>query len=335
MPADGLALVYGDERNTYGELREQVDRLAGGLAARGSLTAPRWRWCCPTCRLSRSPSSRSCAPARGGAAQPALQGGRARVPLPGVRRRAVITDEAGEPRLPSVAEGLDPAPELVDLDSIEDGTLPRAPGADDDAVFQYSSGSTGGPKRVPRRTRTCAPRPTATSRHGPNGEDSISARSPSSTPTAWAAACSPRCERGDADPVRQPQPFVLAARRELARSSASGPPFSLGCRSTSACWRRRPRTPTCPRCRLCFSRPQRCRGRPSRRSSTASGCRSRELYGCTEAGCVTVNADPDPRDTIGSVGTPIDGRRAAHRRRRRRAGRRRADRRRRISAARR
>jgi long-chain acyl-CoA synthetase len=33
----------------------------------------------------------------------------------------------------------------------------------------------------------------------------------------------------------------------------------------------------------------------------------RELYGCTEAGCVTVNADADPRGTAGSVGKPIDG----------------------------
>jgi long-chain acyl-CoA synthetase len=33
----------------------------------------------------------------------------------------------------------------------------------------------------------------------------------------------------------------------------------------------------------------------------------RELYGCTEAGCVTVNADADARGTTGSVGKPIDG----------------------------
>ena len=33
----------------------------------------------------------------------------------------------------------------------------------------------------------------------------------------------------------------------------------------------------------------------------------RELYGCTEAGCVTVNMDPDPSGTVGTVGTPLEG----------------------------
>ena len=34
-PSDRVALVYGDQRMTYAELNEQVDRLAGALAARG------------------------------------------------------------------------------------------------------------------------------------------------------------------------------------------------------------------------------------------------------------------------------------------------------------
>ena len=33
----------------------------------------------------------------------------------------------------------------------------------------------------------------------------------------------------------------------------------------------------------------------------------RELYGCTEAGCVTVNVDADPVETAGAVGTPLEG----------------------------
>ena len=33
----------------------------------------------------------------------------------------------------------------------------------------------------------------------------------------------------------------------------------------------------------------------------------RQLYGCTEAGAVTVNLDGDPDATAGSVGRPLDG----------------------------
>jgi long-chain acyl-CoA synthetase len=33
----------------------------------------------------------------------------------------------------------------------------------------------------------------------------------------------------------------------------------------------------------------------------------RQLYGCTEAGCVTVNVDDDPVATAASVGTPLEG----------------------------
>ena len=34
-PSDRVALVYGDRRIKYSELHEQVERLAGALAARG------------------------------------------------------------------------------------------------------------------------------------------------------------------------------------------------------------------------------------------------------------------------------------------------------------
>ena len=147
-----MALVHGDERITYGELREQVERLAGGLAARGLTDGAPVALVLPN------------VPAFPIAFLAILRAGAVAVPLnPHFKEaelefhfrecgvRAVITDETGEPSCRSVAQGLDPAPELiVDLDSVEDGALPAPPGADDDAVFQYSSGSTGRPKRVPR-----------------------------------------------------------------------------------------------------------------------------------------------------------------------------------------
>src|ERR671921_1424047 len=150
--SDREALVYGEERITYADLQEQVERLAGALAARGLGDGAPIALVLPN------------VPEFVVAFLGILRAGAVVVPLnPHFKEaelefhfrecgvKAVITDEAGEPACRSVAERLEAPPELlVDLDSLEGGAPPAAPGTDDDAVFQYSSGSTGRPKRVPR-----------------------------------------------------------------------------------------------------------------------------------------------------------------------------------------
>src|SRR5919107_1654488 len=132
-PSDRVALVYGEERITYAELQEQVDRLAAAFAARGLTGGAPVALVLPN------------VPEFVVAFLAILRAGAVVVPLnPPFKEaelefhfrecgvKAVITDEAGEPACRSVAERLEAPPELlVDLDSLEGGAPPAAPGADE------------------------------------------------------------------------------------------------------------------------------------------------------------------------------------------------------------
>ena len=225
-PADRVALVHGDERFTYAELREQVDRLAGALAARGltdgapvALVLPN----VPTFPI---------------AFLAILRAGAVVVPLnPHFKEaelefhfrecgvKAVITDEAGEPGCRSVAERLDAPPELiVDLDSLEGGAVPAVPAADDDAVFQYSSGSTGRPKRVPRtHAHLRAEADGYAAAIGLTGEDSIFCTI-ALFHTYGMGCCLLAAVRSGATLILfdNPNPFVLQRARALAQIEREG-----------------------------------------------------------------------------------------------------------------
>ena len=57
-PADAIALVSRNQQITYGELRDQIDRLRGGLAGLGIGTATGSRCCAATGTRSSSPTWR-------------------------------------------------------------------------------------------------------------------------------------------------------------------------------------------------------------------------------------------------------------------------------------
>jgi long-chain acyl-CoA synthetase len=311
VPGERVALVYGDERTSYAELREQVDRLAGALAARGlgdgapvALVLPN----VPTFAV---------------AFLAILRAGAVVVPLnPHFKEaelefhfrecgvKAVVTDEAGEPACRSVAERLDAPPELlVDLDSLEGGSVPAAPAADDEAVFQYSSGSTGRPKRVPRTHRHLrAEADSYVAAIGLTAEDSIFCTI-ALFHTYGMGCCLLAAVRSGATLVLfdNPNPFVLQRGRALAlieRERATvfpGVPFTFRMLSEA------PEDADLSSLRLCFSAAAALPRATFKAFQERFGVPVRELYGCTEAGCVTVSLDDDPQATIGSVGTPIDG----------------------------
>jgi long-chain acyl-CoA synthetase len=308
---DRVALVHGDERITYAELREQVDRLAGALAARGLTDGAPVALILPN------------VPAFAVAFLAILRAGAVVVPLnPHFKEaelefhfrecgvRAVITDEAGEPGCRSVAERLDAPPELlVDLDSLEDGPVPAAPGADDDAVFQYSSGSTGRPKRVPRTHRHLrAEADSYVAAIGLTAEDSIFCTI-ALFHTYGMGCCLLAAVRSGATLVLfdNPNPFVLQRARALAQIEREEATVFPGVPFTFRVLAEAPEDADLSSLRLCFSAAAALPRPTFRAFHERFGVAVRELYGCTEAGCVTVNADPDPRGTVGSVGTPIEG----------------------------
>jgi long-chain acyl-CoA synthetase len=309
--ADRIALVYGDERITSAELRERVDRLAGALAARGLTDGAPVALVLPN------------VPAFPIAFLALLRAGAVVVPLnPHFKEaelefhfrdsgaRAVITDVDGEPGCRSVAEQLDSPPELlVDLDALEAGDLPPVPGADADAVYQYSSGSTGRPKRVPRtHAHLRAEADAYVAAAGLTPEDSIFCTI-ALFHTYGMGCCLLAAARSGATLVLfdNPNPFLLQRARALEQIEREGVTVFPGVPFTFRMLAEAPEDADLSSLRRCFSAAAALPRATFKAFHDRFGVPVRELYGCTEAGCVTVNADPDPRGTVGSVGTPIEG----------------------------
>lgn len=308
---DRIALVHGDERLTYAELGERVDRLAGALAARGLTDGAPVAVVLPN------------VPAFPIAFLALLRAGAVVVPLnPHFKEaelefhfrdsgvRAVVTDADGEPGCRSVAERLDSTPELlVDLDALEPGDLPAVPAADDEAVFQYSSGSTGRPKRVPRtHAHLRAEADAYATATGLTADDSIFCTI-ALFHTYGMGCCLMAAVRSGATLVLfdNPNPFVLQRARALAQIERERATVFPGVPFTFRMLAEAPEEADLSSLRLCFSAAAALPRATFKTFHDRFGVPVRELYGCTEAGCVTVNADPDPRGTVGSVGTPIEG----------------------------
>jgi long-chain acyl-CoA synthetase len=314
VPAtDRVALVHGDTRLTYAELRDQVDRLAGALAARGlSAGAP------VALVLPNVPDF-----VIGFLA--ILRAGGVVVPLnPHFKEaelefhfrecgvRAVFTDEASADGCAAVAARLDDAPEVftsVEPLIAEGGTPPPLPAIDDDAVFQYSSGSTGRPKRVPRTHRHLrAEADGYVAAIGLTEDDSIFCTI-ALFHTYGMGCCLLASVRAGATLVvfDNPNPFVLQRGRALAlleRERATvfpGVPFTFRVLAEAS------EEADLSSLRLCFSASAALPRSTFNAFHSRFGVPVRQLYGCTEAGCVTVNVDEDPVATAASVGTAQDG----------------------------
>jgi long-chain acyl-CoA synthetase len=312
-PADRLALVHGEERITYGQLGEQVDRLAGALAARGLTNGA------PVALLLPN------VPAFVVAFLAILRAGAVVVPLnPHFKEaelefhfrecgaKAVITDEVGSEVCAAVAGGLeDPAEVIIDLAPLieEGGTPPPVGAAGDDAVFQYSSGSTGRPKRVPRtHAHLRAEADGYVSAIGLTAEDTIFCTI-ALFHTYGMGCCLLAAVRSGATLVLfdNPNPFVLQRARALAQIERERATVFPGVPFTFRLLSEAPEDADLSSLRLCFSAAAALPRATFKAFQERFGVPVRELYGCTEGGCVTVNVDADPVGTVGSVGTPIDG----------------------------
>jgi long-chain acyl-CoA synthetase len=226
--------------------------------------------------------------------------------------RAVITDSDGAPACAGVAARLEAPPEVFPSIEplVEDaGAPPAQPAADDDAVFQYSSGSTGRPKRVPRTHRHLRAEADAyVAAIGLGPEDSIFCTI-ALFHTYGMGCCLLAAVRAGATLVvfDNPNPFVLQRGRALAlleRERATvfpGVPFTFRVLAEAS------EEADLSSLRLCFSAAAALPRSTFKAFHERFDVPVRQLYGCTEAGCVTVNVDEDPHATAASVGTPLNG----------------------------
>jgi long-chain acyl-CoA synthetase len=317
------AIVYGEERVGFAELRDRVERLAAGLASRGIGAGDS-----VALILANSPAfvTSALAVSALGAVyvplNPAFKQDEIDFCLRDCGVRAVIGDEPAVAVTRRIVEGRDdgiqlittgePARGAVSLDRlIEDHPgarlEPRSPG--EDLVYQYSSGSTGRPKRVPRTHGQCWAEADAYAiSMAIDPSDRLFCAIPLFH-TYGQGNCLFTLVRTGATLVilEEPNPFNLRRGRALelleqhAVTIFPGVPFNfrlladLDARADLSALR------------LCYSAGSALPEPAFRGFLDRYGVAVRQLYGCTEAGVITINVDPDPVATAASVGTPAHG----------------------------
>jgi long-chain acyl-CoA synthetase len=317
------ALVFGDERLTYSDLLDRVQRLAHGLTANGIGAGD-----AVALLLPNSPAFI--------VSWLAITGlGAVVVPLNPLYKqdeldfyfrnsgvRAVIGDEPRIALSERIVDGWDEGVRLIttapaggralSFDGlIEEGSgvhlASRAP--DEDYVFQYSSGSTGRPKRVARTHGQCWAEADS---YMVSMEITPSDRIFSAIPlfhTYGMGNCLTTFVRTGSTLVimEEPNPFILNRGRALELLERHrvtifpGVPFNFRLLAEAE------GAADLSDLRLCFSAGTALPEPAFRGFLDRYGVAVRQLYGSTEAGVMTINMDPDPVATAASVGTPAPG----------------------------
>lgn len=317
---DHPAVVFGEERVTYAELLDRVQRCAEGLGAAGIGPGD------PVALLL--PNSPAFV-----VSWLAITGlGAVVVPLNPMFKpdeldfcfrnsgvRAVIGDEARvavcetivDERVALVTTGAATGRALSFDRLVADHAgvrlADRAP--DEDYVFQFSSGSTGRPKRVART-------------HGQIWAEAdsylVSMRiAPSDTlfcaiplfHTYGMGNCLTTFVRTGTTLVimEDPNPFVLHRSRALRLLERERVTIFPGVPFTFRHLAEVEEPADLSSLRLCFSAGTALGEQAFSGFLERSGIAVRQLYGSTEAGVMTINMDPDPVATAASVGTPAAG----------------------------
>jgi long-chain acyl-CoA synthetase len=311
------ALTYGDEEISHDELWERVGRLAHGFATRGIGPGDRVALVLPN-----GPdfviAFLAVAQLRGVAVPLNTQFKKAELAFYfrdcGVR--AVITDQAGAALCRAIVPRVSPWGEAAEvitaIDALADGqpvlaAEPRSP--DEVVVVQYSSGSTGRPKRVPRTHRQLRAEVEGyVTALGLTADDTIFCAIPLFHTYGMGCCLLAAVRSGATLAILEDRgPFALMRERaleRLERERATVFPavpliFRLLAESRAQA--------DLSSLRLCMSA-----GNALPRSTFdafhgAFAIGIRQLYGLTEAGCVTVNLDADAALTAASVGRPIPG----------------------------
>jgi long-chain acyl-CoA synthetase len=318
-PAD-TALVYRDERISYSDLVERVERLAQGLASRGiaagdpvALLLDNDPWYV-TSYLAVTGLGAIVVPVNPQYKQQELD-----FIFTQCGVRAVISDERSAGVAERIVGGWAEPVEVIatsaahgiglTLDTLIEASEParlpdRAP--DEALIYQFSSGSTGRPKRVARTHGQCRAEAEYYSGMGIGANDRIFCAIPLFH-SYGMGCCMFSALRTGATLVllEEPNPFLLRRHRALELLEGEritifpGVPFNFRLLAEA------PADADLSALRLCFSA-----GTALPRASFDTfamkfGVPVRQLYGCTEAGTLTANLDDDPVKSFESVGKPV------------------------------
>jgi long-chain acyl-CoA synthetase len=285
---DGTALVYGDWRISHAELLDRVERAAEGLRRRGVSSGD-----AVALVLPNGPAF-----VTGFLAITAL--GAIVVPL---NRQFKVDELAFCLNACGVREVIGDEEEV---ERLIDGNPrqpiePRLP--DETFVYQFSSGSTGRPKRLARTHGMLWAE--AESYTWITPDDRLFCAVPLFHTYGMGCCLVAAIRNGAALVFLDDQnPFVLARRRALELlereriSVFPGVPFHFRHLADA------PGDGNLGTMRLCFSAGTALPRPAFDAFAQRFGVHVRQLYGCTEAGTLTVNLDADPVETFDSVGTP-------------------------------
>jgi long-chain acyl-CoA synthetase len=318
-PAD-TALVYRDQRVSFAELTERIERLGQGLASRGIGPGD------PVALLlGNDPTFIT--------SYLAITGlGAIAVPLnPGFKQqelefhfrscgiRGVISDERSTGVCERIVGGWDEPVEVIATSAAHGQTLtldmlieqseparlaPRAP--EEVLVYQFSSGSTGRPKRVARTHLQCSSEAQSYDAMGITSEDRIFCAIPLFHSYGMGCCMFSALRTGATLVVLdEPNPFLLRRHRALELLEGEGITVFPGVPFNFRLLAEAPADADLSALRLCFSA-----GTALPRASFDAfamkfGVPVRQLYGCTEAGTLTANLDEDPVQSFESVGRPV------------------------------
>ena len=313
---DHVAVREGDRDLRYAELVQRVECLAHGLAARGVRPGDAVALLLPngadfvTAYFAIAGLGASVVPTN-----PAFKRDELEFSLRSCGVRSVIAGPASIAVCERIAASWDDALQIigtgpdagdVTLDSLVEGNQPlalesRGPG--EAAMQQFSSGSTGRPKRLCRTHGQCMAEAQAYTWIEP--EDRVFCSVPLFH-TYGLGCCMLAAMRNAATLVvmQEPNPFVLHRGRALELLEREritvypGVPFQFRLLAEA------PEDADLSALRLAFSA-----GTSLERSTFDAfrerfGVPVRQLYGCTEAGTLTVNLDRDPVATAASAGLP-------------------------------
>jgi long-chain acyl-CoA synthetase len=318
--AEQTALVYREERISYAELVDRIERIAAGLAGRGigpgdavglALRDDPWF---VTCFHAIAALGARIVPVNPAFKQPELE-----FCFRAAGVRAVISDErtagvcerivAGFERPAEVinaSDAHDQSPTLAGL--LENGSPERLPARQPEEIFvyQYSSGSTGRPKLVPRTHGQCAAEAALYGELGMSAEDTILSAVPLFHTYGMGACIFGGAVSGATVAILEdPHPFLLRRHRALELIEAErvtvfpGVPFNFRLMAEA------PAGGDLSSLRLCFSAGT-ALPRPSFEAfGERFGILVRQLYGSTETGIISANMSDDPVATFESVGAPL------------------------------
>ena len=299
-------LVHGDERIGWQQLRERADRLAQGLASLGLGPGD------PVALVVDN------VPAFAVGFFAIARLGGVVVPLNPQFKEAEFDFHFAEAGVKAIIGHGDSGVEVVregepvPLESLmkgQSGSVEDAATADAEAVYQYSSGSTGRPKRVARTHRQLvAEADSLVATAGMVSDDVVYCTIPLFH-TYGMGCCLLAAVRAGATLVLagDAHPFVLKRDQVLAEMERERVtvfptvPFTLRLLAEA------PGSADLSSLRLCISAANALPRSTFAAFESKFGVPIRQMYGCTEAGAVTLNLDEDPRANVTSAGRPLRG----------------------------